>query len=123
MKLLSNLAGEIGKIVEALAVSSKEKKVLKSSIVQAVVGHLDEEMRGRAAIVESETKGIWLQRAWRPIVMLVFTFIVLLGVFMEIPLLGDDSQFWSLLELGLGGYVIGRSAEKITAGIWKKQKV
>ena len=123
MKLLTNLAGEIGRIVNDLAISSKEKKALETSVVKSVVEYLDEEVKGRLSIVESESRGIWLQRAWRPIVMLVFTFIILLGVFVDLPLLKDSSQFWDLLELGLGGYVIGRSAEKITGGWFKMRKI
>lgn len=123
MKLLTNLAGEIGRIVNDLAISSKEKKALETSVVKSVVEYLDDEVKGRLSIVESESRGIWLQRAWRPIVMLVFTFIILLGVFVDLPLLKDSSQFWDLLELGLGGYVIGRSAEKITGGWFKMRKI
>ncbi len=61
----------------------------------------------------------WLQKSWRPIVMLAFTFIVLLGAFIPIPLLENTSEFWNLLEIGLGGYVIGRSIEKVTGKIRK----
>ena len=46
--------------------------------------------------------------------MLVFALIVLVGTFTTLPLLSDTSRFWDLLEIGIGGYVIGRSAEKIT---------
>jgi len=54
--------------------------------------------------------------------MLTFTLIVVLGIFIDIPLLKDGSPFWNLLELGLGGYVIGRSAEKITTTFGKHKK-
>ena len=51
--------------------------------------------------------------------MLCFTFIILLGVFIPIPLLDDNSEFWNLLEIGLGGYIIDRSVEKVTGKIRK----
>ena len=66
-----------------------------------------------------EAQGNWLQKSWRPLVMLCFTFIILLGVFIPIPLLDDNSEFWNLLEIGLGGYVIGRGGEKMAAAIFK----
>ena len=66
-----------------------------------------------------EAQGNWLQKSWRPLVMLCFTFIILLGVFILIPLLDDNSEFWNLLEIGLGGYIIGRSVEKVTGKIRK----
>ena len=31
-------------------------------------------------------------------------------------------ETWMLLQIGLGGYVLGRSAEKIIPGIFKKFK-
>lgn len=118
MKLLSGLIGEIGGVVNTLSVSSKEKKRIEAELLQAVNKHEGELNRSRAAIIRSETQGNWLQRSWRPVVMLVFAVIVLAGTFWELPILADTSRFWDLLEIGIGGYVIGRSAEKIT-GRWK----
>jgi len=118
MKLLSGLIGEIGGVVNTLSVSSKEKKRIEAELLQAVNKHEEELNRSRAAIIRSETQGNWLQRSWRPVVMLVFAVIVLAGTFWELPILSDTSRFWDLLEIGIGGYVIGRSAEKIT-GRWK----
>lgn len=31
-------------------------------------------------------------------------------------------EAWMLLQIGLGGYVVGRSAEKIIPGVFKKLK-
>lgn len=118
MKLLSGLIGEIGGVVNTLSVSSKEKKRIEAELLQAVNKHEEELNRSWAAIIRSETQGNWLQRSWRPVVMLVFAVIVLAGTFWELPILADTSRFWDLLEIGIGGYVIGRSAEKIT-GRWK----
>ena len=118
MKLLSGLIGEIGGVVNTLSVSSKEKKRIEAELLQAVNKHEEELNRSRAAIIRSETQGNWLQRSWRPVVMLVFAVIVLAGTFWELPILADTSRFWDLQEIGIGGYVIGRSAEKIT-GRWK----
>ncbi len=54
--------------------------------------------------------------------MLAFAAVVILGVFIDIPLLNNNSPFWELLQLGMGGYVIGRSAEKISSNIIDKLK-
>lgn len=49
--------------------------------------------------------------------MLSFGFIVIYVKFvgplfdLRIPVLEDE--FWTLLQIGIGGYVVGRSAEKI----------
>ena len=72
-------------------------------------------------IIVAEAKGNWLQRSWRPILMLAFGFIVIYVKFVA-PLFNLQSpelenEFWNLLQLGIGGYVIGRSAEKIAGNI------
>ena len=101
MKLLSGLIGEIGGVVNTLSVSSKEKKRIEAELLQAVNKHEEELNRSRAAIIRSETQGNWLQRSWRPVVMLVFAVIVLAGTFWELPILADTSRFWDLLEMFL----------------------
>lgn len=94
-------------------------------MVQTVYQYVGELASGQAGIVKSEIQGNWLQCSWRPLVMLSFAFIVLLGTVIEIPFLSDDSKFWNLIEIGLGGYVIGRSLEGLNRwllGMKKKRK-
>jgi len=68
-------------------------------------------------IIVAEAKGNWLQRSWRPILMLAFGFIVIYVKFvaplfdLKIPEL--ENEFWNLLQIGIGGYVIGRTGEKM----------
>ena len=112
MKLLSGLVSEISSVVDTLAVSSKEKKQIEADLVAAIARQ--EEALSQSSIIQAEAQGNWLQRSWRPIIMLVFATIVLIGTFFDLPILSDTSRFWDLLEIGIGGYVIGRSAEKIT---------
>lgn len=114
MKLLTGLVGEIASIVGTLSVSSKEKKQIEADLLAAIARQEEALSRSQAAIIQTEAQGNWLQRSWRPIIMLVFAAIVLAGTFLELPILDDTSRFWDLLEIGIGGYVIGRSAEKIT---------
>ena len=125
MGMIKNLVGEIGSIIGSLSISSREKKELETEVVQTVYRYVDELAAGQADIVKSETQGNWLQRSWRPLMMLSFAFIVLLGTVIEIPFLSGDSKFWNLIEIGLGGYVIGRSLEGLNRwlpGMRKKGK-
>lgn len=77
--------------------------------------------RAAAEVVKAEAQGqSWLQRTWRPITMLVFVgLIVARWLGWSAPNLGDAEvlKLWSIVEIGLGGYVIGRSAEKILPGL------
>ena len=80
-------------------------------------------IQSKAQIITAEAKSEhFLTSTWRPITMLVFTFIiannyVLVPYFQamgfDIPTLEISDKMWNLLSIGLGGYVVGRSAEKI----------
>ncbi|NWO05552.1 MAG: hypothetical protein HLX50_07570 [Alteromonadaceae bacterium] len=72
----------------------------------------------RGQVVQAEAQGeSWLQRNWRPLTMIWFS--VLIGGYWfgyTPPNLSEAAvlSLFGLMKLGLGGYVIGRSAEKIT---------
>ena len=114
MGVLQNVIREIGDIVNRLSVSSKEKQKIQEEIQSLVYRYKSELVREQSEAVGEQARGNWLQRSWRPIVMLAFALVILSGMFMESTLLSDSSRLWDLLEIGLGGYVIGRSGEKET---------
>lgn len=66
----------------------------------------------RSVIVAEATGQSWLQRNWRPITMLTFLVLVVCDSFGLLAFRLAD-QAWTLLQIGLGGYVVGRSLEKI----------
>ena len=53
--------------------------------------------------------------------MLVFAAVVLVGAFVPLPMLEDNSRFWDLLEIGLGGYILGRGMETLPRLLRKKK--
>ncbi len=79
-----------------------------------------------ASIVKSETSSThFLAANWRPITMLVFVFLITARWFgYAAPNLSEAEylKLWSIVELALGGYVVGRSAEKILPAIVKARK-
>ncbi len=116
---MKNVVGEVGKVIDRLTLPAREKRQLEADLLELLVEHGTEMVRSRSAAVVEEARGNWLQRSWRPLVMLVFALIVLVGTFTTLPILSDTSRFWDLLEVGLGGYVIGRGGEKIATAIFK----
>ena len=80
------------------------------------------ELQTSAGIVTAEANSEhWLAANWRPITMLTFVFIIAnnyiiypyLSLFFEkAPILAIPPDMWDLLKIGLGGYVVGRTAEK-----------
>ena len=122
MKLLSGLVSEITSVVDTLAVSSKEKKQIEADLVAAIARQEEALSQSQSSIIQAEAQGNWLQRSWRPIVMLVFTLIILAGTFLNLPILADTSRFWDLLEIGLGGYIIGRGSEQLVSSLLKRPR-
>ena len=69
------------------------------------------EVQSNVIVAEAAGKS-WLQRMWRPITMLTFLVLVILDSFGWLPS-PLAPQAWTLLSIGIGGYVVGRSAEKV----------
>jgi hypothetical protein len=109
-----DLIKDVGGIVDNLTTTNAEKSKLKEELTNLVLDKLNQAMAVQADVLKTELQGNWLQRSWRPLVMLTFTALIVVGAFKDIPYLESSSPYWSLLELGLGGYVIGRSVEKIS---------
>lgn len=113
----SNVIGDIGKVIDNLFTSEEERINAKNKIIQVLKEKELELQKMQTEIIIAEAKGNWLQRSWRPILMLSFGFIVIYNKFAAplfgwpIPIL--EGEFWTLLQIGIGGYVVGRSAEKI----------
>lgn len=66
----------------------------------------------QASVVAAEAQGSWLQRNWRPLTMLTFLVLTVLNQFnlLVVPL---SEEIWDLFKVGLGGYIGGRSLEKV----------
>ena len=121
LPLVGDMLSAVTGIIESLSDNSKDKEKIKKEVSIAIMSHLDKITEAQKVIISNEASGNWLQRSWRPIVMLSYSAIVVLGIFIDIPMLGFDSPFWNILNVGLGGYVIGRSAEKIARNFGLKK--
>ena len=120
LSFLSGLVEPVTNLIDNLHTSDAERLKIKAELFKMQSGMASEVMEYESRLIESKTKVItaeaqgasWLQRNWRPITMLVFLVLVVADTFglTEFRL---AEEAWTLLQLGLGGYVIGRSAEKI----------
>ncbi len=104
-------------ILDKVVTNDTERSNAKEELSEVVLNALNRMQEAQKEVLLAEMKGNWLQRSWRPMVMLTFTAMIVAGAFTEIPYLADSSPFWSLLKIGLGGYVIGRSVEKVTKNV------
>ena len=107
----------LGKVVERLIPDPDQAAKAKNQLVDmAVKGELDE-LAQRAGVIKAEAQGDgWLQRSWRPIVMLVFTaLIVARWLGWSAPDLSEavELKLFSIVQIGLGGYIASRGIEKV----------
>ncbi len=116
------LFNTIEKSVPDKDLQAKLKADLQTQLLQSST----EELKAAASIVEAEAKAGWFTASWRPLLMYVLIFILIwnyiLGPIVKfffaaaitIDLPGD---VWTLLQIGLGGYVVGRSGESIAKSL------
>lgn len=124
-KIFSWLTGDlfksIGGVIDTIFTNDEERQLAKNQILEKLVEKSHELEQMKSSIILSETKGNFLQRSWRPILMLSFGFIVMYAKFVApafgLPTAPLEGDFWNLLQIGVGGYVVGRSAEKIVQDI------
>ena len=122
METVKGVVSAVGEVIERLTLPSKEKKQLETDLLRVFIEWEQRVMEARSAVLVEEARGSWLQRSWRPLVMLTFAVIVLVGTFTSLPILEDTSRFWDLLEIGLGGYVVGWSGNKIVQAFTGKKR-
>ena len=115
--LTGNVLKEIGKVIDNIFTNDEERLQAKNELTRIIQSKELELQKMQTDVIVAEANGNWLQRSWRPILMLAFGFIVIYVKFIA-PLFGFtipelEEDFWNLLQIGIGGYVVGRSAEKI----------
>jgi len=82
-----------------------------------------------SSIINTEAMGNRLQRSWRPVLMYFLMFLIAWLAILA-PALGTadaslaalsavPARLWDLLMIGVGGYIVGRSGEKIAEAIRK----
>lgn len=148
-KVVSDTVGEIVGKLDGLITSGEERGKLRyqlaeleSKTVSELARLRVEVMRAQADVIKTEATGEEpVQRKWRPWVMLTFAAVIVYSIVFrdllmwgflaagadvpQLPKVGDDvpEGLWILLQIGIGGYIGGRSAEKIAKAVnWSSAK-
>ncbi len=111
-KLLEPISNIVGKVVKDKDLAQTLSAQLNAEMITLV----GKELETQKAIVLAEAHGNWLQRMWRPLMMVFFALLIGAHWFGFTPPNLTESQIadlYDLVQLGIGGYVVGRSAEKI----------
>jgi len=86
---------------------------IQTEAANKALAYDEELLKAKASIIQAEATGqSWMQRNWRPITMLTFLVLVVCDSF-GLLTFRLSNEAWTLLQIGLGGYVVGRSAEKV----------
>lgn len=117
MDPITAVLGIGGKLIDRLWPDPEQKAQAQIALLElAQKGELTE-FTARAEIVKAEAASShWLAANWRPILMLVFGGLIVARWFgFAAPELNEAEylKLWDIVEFGLGGYVVGRSVEKI----------
>ena len=119
--LIPALAPIIGQIVGSLFPDPTEKAKAEAEAMRQLLAHQGEIEAAAAKIIQTEAASThWLAANWRPLTMLVFVGLIVARWFgWAAPGLSEAEylKLWSIVEFGLGGYVVGRSVEKIVPSV------
>jgi len=117
------IAGIVGKIIDKAVPDKDEAERLRYEITTQLMHSESQALQGAINIILAEAKGeSWLQRNWRPLLMLWFAGLVgahWLGFTPDNLSQDTINHLLTIVQVGIGGYVIGRSGEKIVRE-WKK---
>jgi len=127
--LISALAPIVGDIVKEAIPDPDKKAEAENKVRLALLENTKQIEASASQIILAEAKSeSWIASSWRPILMMNITLIVSVnylifplvevvsGHKMMIPL---PDELWTLLTVGVGGYVVGRSGEKVAKTLKK----
>lgn len=119
--LIPALAPILGKVVGNLFPDPTEKAKAEAEVMRQLLAAQSEIEQAASKIIQTEAASThWLAANWRPLTMLVFVALIVARWFgWAAPNLSEAEyiKLWSIVEFGLGGYVVGRSVEKIAPSI------
>ena len=128
--IVEKTIGVVDQLVPDKDLKEKLKSELQSQMMTLDYDVLEKEIESKAKIIVAEAQGLsWLQRNWRPILMLTIGAIIAnnyvvypyLSLFTAKALVLElPDPLYNLMAIGVGGYIAGRSGEKIVK-TWKEK--
>lgn len=121
-KALGAITGPLFSVIDKAVTDKDEANRLKSEIQSQLIESQDSLLKAQMQIILAEAQGeSWLQRNWRPLLMIVIVAVIannyllapylgaIFGVGLQLDL---PERLWDLMTIGVGGYVTGRTVEK-----------
>lgn len=107
----------VGNIIDKFIPDPEAKAKAKLELLSEENTSWQKELESKMSIIVAEAQGgSWIQRNWRPLTMLTFVGLIVArwlgftapGITPEL-----ESQLFDIIKIGIGGYIVGRSAEKV----------
>lgn len=128
LNIVSQIIPAIDGVLDKFFTDKDQAAQLKHAVTMAIIEKESSLQEQAGRIIEAEANSMhWVTSTWRPALMYTiiliiannFLFAPYIGIFFNIDLmLSLPSELWNLLTVGVGGYVVGRSAEKV-AETWR----
>jgi hypothetical protein len=119
----------IDQFVDDGDLAAKLKAESTARMMEVDVTKYAAQLEAQKSVLVAEIQGeSWIQRNWRPAIMMMFGAIIANNyiIFPYLSLFDSTKDavtqldlpvvMWECLKLGLSGYIVGRSAEKIAKG-------
>jgi hypothetical protein len=118
---LDAILGVGGKIIDRLWPDPVERQKAQVALLEMAQRGDLADLAARSEIIKTEAASDhWLAANWRPILMLTFGGLIVARWFgLAAPNLSEAEylKLWDIVQLGIGGYVVGRSVEKVVPSI------
>lgn len=120
--MLTALIPILGKVIDGVFPDKEKQARARLKLQQMIEAGETQKLEAQIKTIMAEANGTWLQRSWRPLTMITFVALIVAkwlgftapGVSQQIEI-----ELLQIIKAGLGGYVVGRSGEKIVKE-WKK---
>lgn len=135
--VLQLLNGPISATIDKFLADQQQRDKFKAELQQGLIAMLGKQAEAQSAIIQAEVRSEhWLTANWRPALMVLFMlFLVWVGFVLPMadwlfdqpvpyhPRWADlPTGFWDFLGIGMGGYIGGRSLEKIAGQVLATRK-
>jgi hypothetical protein len=128
LSLIGNIFTPAAKLIDDLHTSEEEKLLVKQKMFEIQVDAFNKAEEYESALLEAKTTIITAEaqsdsviaKNWRPITMLAFVIAVMghwFGLTPDTLAQADVDNMFLLVQIGLGGYVAGRSLEKTSSKV------
>lgn len=117
-RILDRLIEPVFGVIDQAVTDTDQREQLKAQIQMAMsqrAANLEEYARD---IIVAEMKGNWLQRSWRPVMMLWFAFIIGMYWFGFAPDYIVDNpdlteRLFGIIQIGLTGFIVTEGGERM----------